>query len=230
MNTLPTNLSTLPVIIIAGGHSRRLQLGDYQRKWQLPFGNSTLLGTMLDIASQVSATVVINGAKSDEDKLSDYSYPVIVDDEAQGPLSGLLRALKWGNNNTHPAIITLTCDTPFIPSDWLRHLEQSFKRSDRLACISRHQQKYHPLCGIWSTQLIDDLSRFMASHEKKAVHRWAKAHAEIVDFDACQIKSVTDTDPFININTAEEYRRAQMVHQHHVFEQAKHINRTKKME
>jgi len=203
----------LPIIIIAGGQSQRLQFGGYERKWQLPFGNTTLLQHMLGIASQVSDEVLINSSGTDAALLSDYPYPVINDETSQGPLSGILCALNWGTKNGHSHIMTLPCDTPFISTQWLIYLHQQLKIGTSEAVISRYQQDIHPLCGIWSTDLATNLRAFMENNQKKAVYRWANHHATPIDYSPFNKDEENTIDPFMNLNTLQEYKRALRLHE-----------------
>ena len=208
MSTASAMSLNLPIIVIAGGQSQRLQLENYQRKWQLPFGQTTLLQHMLDLASQLSQEVLINSSGADTALLSDYPYPVINDEISQGPLSGLLCALGWGTKKGHKYIVTLPCDTPFISKQWIIHLYEQLQTSQSEALISRHKEDIHPLCGIWSTHLAADLRVFMNTNKKKAVYRWAKEHAEPMDYTPVNKDGDFSIDPFMNINTLEEYERA----------------------
>ena len=72
-----------PIVIIAGGQSKRLQLGPHKKKWQLPFGERSLLQQMITIATRVSGNVLINAAYEDSTLLEGYPYPVIYDEEIQ---------------------------------------------------------------------------------------------------------------------------------------------------
>lgn len=204
-------LTTIPVIIIAGGQSRRLRLGKYQRKWQLPLGDATLLEHMIDIASSISTIVAINGSYKDARQFSHLPFPYISDREQKGPLSGILNALNWGKKNQYNAIITLPCDTPFIPIEWIFYLYKQFLRSESSAIFSQSKHGLHPLCGVWSTQLTEDLEAFMQSDKKKAVHLWAKQHATIVDYEGYQSDPEHTHNTFMNINTLAEYEAARKI-------------------
>ena len=204
MNSTSCPTNSTPVVIIAGGQSRRLQLPGHNRKWQLPFGEKSLLEHMIDLASSISTVVAINGAEIDADHFSALPYPFIGDVKQQGPLSGILSALIWGKNNQFKSIITLPCDTPFIPSSWLVHLYQQFLDSNKPAMISRCRHQLHPLCGVWSTSLADNLTDYMQNDKKKAVQYWARQHATTVDYK----ESKSTIDIFMNINTPEDYKLA----------------------
>jgi len=145
--------------------------------------------------------------------MSTPPYPVINDEASHGPLSGILCALNWGTKNGHSHIVTLPCDTPFISAQWLIYLHQQLKVGTSEAVISRYQQDIHPLCGIWSSDLATNLRAFMENNQKKAVYRWANHHAAPIDYSPFNKGEENTIDPFMNLNTLQEYKRALRLHE-----------------
>lgn len=208
MTKLSNTLDKTPVVIIAGGKSQRLQIEGYQRKWQLPFGEQSLLEHIIGTASDISTTIAINGSDSSNDPLSHLDFDYIEDKHQQGPLSGILSALIWGKTNQYPAIITLACDTPFITTDWLHYLWQALQQTNKPAVISSNNGEVHPLCGIWRTDLTNSLADYLENDPKKSVKGWALQHATLIDFQSSTFKRVANDDIFLNINTPEDYKLA----------------------
>lgn len=212
--TLPLSI---PIIILAGGQSQRLRL-NRQYKWALPFGNKqSLLQYIINKASKQSSHVVINGPHLDHNNeaylhLKDYGLDIIPDHlpNFQGPLSGLMTSLHWAQEQGHEWVGTIACDTPFFPDDLfpdlLKHIEPAINPAQLAVTVSSNE-RLHPVFGLWSTQLYDELNIQLHEHKLRSISRWARDHALIVNIDKIQIDQ-QQLDPFLNINTLDDYQAA----------------------
>lgn len=145
------NQTSIPVVILAGGQSNRLQIGD-KLKWQLPFnsrhssdGNynldnfsdnslinnntsppicQTLLAFIIERLTIQTNCIVINGPFIENIVLKEYKLPIVADQlpDFQGPLSGILTALHWAREQGISWVATVSCDTPFFPDNLLQSL------------------------------------------------------------------------------------------------------------
>ena len=211
----------IPAVILAGGQSRRLRMGE-ALKWQLPFGSADLLTAVIHrIRPQVSK-VIINGPRERRKVLRQYALPVIVDQlpAAQGPLGGLLTALLWARLCHEPWVATVACDSPFIPENLIERLYAGLRVSRQgrepqpgsgarqsLAVTASSNGRGHPVFGIWSAGLYDVLNQHLLEGGSRSIMEWSSEFAVAVDFANDPADSAIP-EPFFNINTEADYHRA----------------------
>ena len=209
---LTKKTNAIPVVIIAGGKSQRLRING-QLKWQITFGQQSLMQSIIDRISQQSNNVLINGSRNDENALNNYHLPVIYDllPDYQGPLSGLLTSLDWARSNGADWVITMPCDTPFFPEDLVSRFQTTVNQADHQsnikAAIARCDQHLHPIFGIWSPTLYKPLRQHLDQNGNRAINKWCKGFASKVDFPLL-FRQDQRLDPFFNINNKDDYRKA----------------------
>ncbi len=210
----------IPVVILAGGQSNRLKVND-KPKWQLPFDDTskasssdteqTLLSFIIKRLKLQTNHILINGPFTKTEALKQYDLPVIDDNlpNFQGPLSGILTALSWAKNHNTPWVATVSCDSPFFPSNLLETLARGL--NTKQAAIAMHNTRTHPTFGLWSVTLYESLKHAIEVKHIRAVNRWALQYAQVVEFATqCTDQGISHEwiDPFFNINTLADYHKA----------------------
>jgi molybdenum cofactor guanylyltransferase len=181
----------MPCVIVAGGRSSRMGGED---KCLLPLAGEPLLAhVMARIATQTSA-ILIN-SNSDVAKFRNFGAPVARDivDGFKGPLAGILTGMLWAHENcgaTH--ILSVPCDTPYLPLDLASRLKMAMRRTGADIAIARDEQRSHPVIGLWPLSLADTLAKDLANGTR-AIHSW------LVQFHVCEVGFATGQ--FQNINT-----------------------------
>lgn len=210
MNTIYT---PIPTVILAGGQSLRLRLNG-KRKWQLPFGQLSLLDYIIKRLSQQTDLIVMNIQYSDSKLLPPLKYPIIYDNtdttgkiQIKGPLAGLISSLQWARENSYPWVATIPCDTPFFPDNLLSVLSSHVSEHSALAAIAQHNDQHHAVFGVWSTELYDKLISSVVHDNVRAIGKWAALHATAITFPSHQ-QNFYIIDPFFNINTLNDYQQA----------------------
>jgi molybdopterin-guanine dinucleotide biosynthesis protein A len=189
---------TAPCVILAGGRSSRMGGGD---KCLLPLNGKPLLAHVLDRVSHQTTAILIN-SNSPADLFASFAWPVLPDVMAgfQGPLAGLLTGMTWARQS-HPGashILSVACDTPFLPPDLLQRLADGLAATD--IAIARDQERAHPVIGLWPVALADQLDRDMKMHDVRGMFQWLRGlPVHEVTFDAAH---------FSNLNTRDELRHA----------------------
>jgi molybdopterin-guanine dinucleotide biosynthesis protein A len=204
---------SIPVVILAGGQSNRLQVGN-NLKWQLPFNcryssngnnpladslakpssnakapNQTLLGFIIERLKSQTNCIMINGPYTENLALAEYQLPIIADllPDFQGPLSGILTALNWAKEQGIPWVATVSCDTPFFPEHLLDTLSNALfddHQNHKQAAIAVYKERTHPTFGLWAVELYESLKYAIEVDKVRAVNRWALGHAKKVEFGA----------------------------------------------
>ena len=147
------------------------------------------------LAPQVSE-IIIN-ANQNTEAYGRFGYRVIGDDIAgfAGPLAGLHAGLKAARN---PLVVTVPCDSPFLPSDLVSRLYSSLKEND--LAVAKTGDQAHPVFALVKKTLFKNLEGFLAGGGRKIDAWYGSLKFVEVLFD-------DEADAFRNINTLEELGR-----------------------
>ena len=188
-------------LILAGGKSRRM--GSQGPKCLTDLDGKTLLRRVIDRANSQCSALVINANES-RDLMEGYGLPIISDtvDGFAGPLAGVLAGMEWARKNredcTH--LVSFPCDSPFFPRNLVDELKSTLNSSKKaLACAACKGQS-HPVFGIWSLKLEDQLREALTTRGVRKVDEWT---GEIGIVEKA-FRAPGGIDPFFNINTPED--------------------------
>jgi molybdopterin-guanine dinucleotide biosynthesis protein A len=119
-----------------------------------------------------------------------------------GPLAGLDAAFLWAARQGHDRLLTLPCDSPFLPDDLLTRLDGALT-SDIGAAIASSEDCLHPVCALWRTGAHRALADYVATGRRSL-----QGFAERPGFVEIAWPAAP-TDPFFNINSPEDLARAE---------------------
>lgn len=157
---------TLLGVVLAGGESRRFG-SDKAR--------ALLDGVMLaDHARATLAPFVADMAVSGGAGIPDRPAPGL------GPLGGICGALYHAAANGHAAILTIGCDTPFVPAGTLAALAAA----PGAAFVAGT-----PIIGRWPVGLADALERHLRDGGDRSMRRWC-AMIGATPIDAAPIANI----------------------------------------
>jgi len=184
--------------ILAGGQSKRMG----KDKLFLEFNNKKLIEHTLDKVKKYLKKIIII-TNQDNKFFLENNLTTVKDcvEGQQGPLVGILTAMKWAKENLGKCswIATFPCDTPFFPESIIESfIEESKKKESLILCASSHGRK-HNIFGLWSLDLYDKLEDDLTNNKVRKVQDWTEKN---------KIKNLEfkfkDYDPFFNINTEED--------------------------
>lgn len=207
-----TSKRVLPPIcglVLAGGQARRMGGGD---KALISIGGGTILERVLDRVAP-SCTGVILNANGDPARFARFGLPVVADDVTgfAGPLAGILAGLDFIANR-HPGIewmASVPGDCPFLPADLVSRLHQARRDAGTpLACAQSGEWR-HPVAGLWPVALREDLRRAVVEEGLRKIEIWTGRHG--VALASWPDKPI---DPFFNVNTPEDLRKAENLARH----------------
>jgi molybdopterin-guanine dinucleotide biosynthesis protein A len=164
-----------------------------------PFRGGTLLGAVIARLSPQVADLALN-AGGDPARFAAFGLPVIPDPVADqpGPLAGVLAAMDWAAGQGAATVVTVPCDTPFLPGDLVPRL---ILAGNGGLAIAASGGRLHPTVALWPVALRDDLRATLARGERK-VRAFADRHgAALADFP------LTTPDSFANANTPADLAR-----------------------
>ena len=180
-------------IVLAGGLGRRM--GGVDKGLQRLRGRPMIEWALERLRPQV-AEIIIN-ANQNLETYRKYGHPVVADQIAgfAGPLAGLHAGLKTAAN---PLVVTVPCDSPFLPADLVSRLQKSLGEKD--LAVAKTGDQPHPVFALMKRQVRESLEAFLASGGRKIDAWYAALKVVEVSFD-------DEADAFRNINTLEELKR-----------------------
>ena len=188
---------TIPVtgLVLAGGLARRM--GNVDKGLQLLGGQTLVSRVSHRLAPQVEELLI--NANRNQDAYAALGYRVIQDqvEGFAGPLAGLHAGLAAAR---HPLMISVPCDTPFLPADLVSRLLAPLmdERLDlSVASTTRH---VHPVICMTRRRLLPHLRSYLDSGGRKVEAWYASLQVAQVQF--------SDEEAFRNINTLEELDQA----------------------
>jgi molybdenum cofactor guanylyltransferase len=184
-------------VILAGGLARRFKGED---KGLIELARRPLVAWVAERLQGHVAEVLLNANRN----LADYAsigYPVVADHLVgnPGPLAGTLAA---GRTAQQEWLLTVPCDTPFLPLDLALHLHTQALVNQVPIVRAADETGVHYAVMLMHCSLLGELDQFVQDGGRQ-VRAWQEAHPhETVTFKG-------DPYAFLNINTPEELRNAE---------------------
>jgi molybdopterin-guanine dinucleotide biosynthesis protein A len=181
-------------IVLAGGQGRRMGGVD---KGLLPLRGKPMVAWVLErLAPQVDELIV--NANQNLETYARLGYRVVPDAVGgyAGPLAGLHAGLTAAS---HPLVITVPCDSPFLPADLVVRLRKALPSHD--LAVAKTGDQPHPVFSLVRRSVLDHLTQFLSAGGRKIDAWYASLRVVEVAFD-------DEADAFRNINTREELKDA----------------------
>lgn len=185
-------------IILAGGQGRRM--GGTDKGLQLLRGKPLVAWVLERFAPQVDELLI--SANRNLNEYARFGYRVIPDEPGEtggiekfaGPLAGLQQGL---NEAIHPLVLTVPCDSPFLPADLVQRLYTAFKRENSQLAVAKTFDQPHPVFCLCRRDLLPHLDAFLKTGGRKFDAWYSTLKVAEVPFD-------DEAEAFGNINTLEE--------------------------
>ena len=183
-------------VVLAGGKSKRFG----EDKSQVKLEGKILIDYILsEIIDEFNETLIV--ANQNINFIQSSKISLIKDfKEGQGPLGGVLSAMKWikENKKKYSWISTFPVDTPFFTKKVLKSFYKNIKIDEGKLFFIRSKETRHNIFGLWSVDLMDQLESDLIKGDRK-VELWANSMG---------VKTINieyqNIDPFFNINTKED--------------------------
>ena len=187
--------------ILVGGKSRRMGGGDKCLKL---LGGVSLLARIIDIFRPQVHTLLLN-ANGDPERFSEFGLPVKADHfgEQEGPLAGIMTAMKWASGIEAQWVFTVAGDAPFIPNNLVsRCLQSAFANKVEIVSVSSNK-RVHPVCALWNVGLFNELESILKETDVRKIDIWTSTkNTSIEEFSADPV------DPFFNVNSLQDLEKA----------------------
>lgn len=183
-------------LVLAGGASSRMR----RDKAGLIYGGRSQLDRAVELLSRHVNPVFVSVRATQSAEPERAHYPLVVDSiSATGPIAGIRSALA-----AHPGVawLVVACDLPFLTDEVLARLKARRDPSARAtAYASAHDGLPEPLCAIWEPQSAADIDAFLDSG-RDCPRKFLINHA-------VRLLELDDGQALDNVNTPEDYERAQ---------------------
>jgi len=192
-----SSVTSVTGVVLAGGLGRRM--GNVDKGLQLLEGRPLTSWVLQRLAPQVGE-VLIN-ANRNRGAYAAFGHRVIEDRIAgfAGPLAGMHRALSEA---THALIISVPCDTPFLPEDLVARLAAPLDDERVDLSVAKTGSQAHPVICLARKRLLSHLAAFLDSGGRKVDAWYSTLHVAEVAFD-------DQPAAFTNVNTPEDLRAAE---------------------
>jgi molybdenum cofactor guanylyltransferase len=121
-----------------------------------------------------------------------------------GPLSGVLAALIWAQSLNAEFLVTVPCDTPFLPSNCAKRLIEAAHENTAPVACARSEAGLEPLVAAWRVDVILPLlDKALSAGRHPAVHALiGKLNAAFVDLTAHE---TTNLNTFASLQQAQAW-------------------------
>lgn len=182
-------------VVLAGGKARRMGGVD---KGLILINGQAMCKIVIDRLTPQVISVVLNANRNLE-TYQKFGVQVVEDFLAGylGPLAGLASAMRKAKTEW---VITVPCDGPFLNRDYVERMIAQSKDADIV--VAKDAERLQPTFMMARTALLEDLTEFLLSGERK-IDKWFANHPyKTADFS-------DSPDCFVNINTSEDRDRAE---------------------
>tara|TARA_B100000965_G_scaffold286732_1_gene244555 strand:+ start:121 stop:729 length:609 start_codon:yes stop_codon:yes gene_type:complete len=188
-------------IVLAGGRSQRFG----EDKSQVKLDGKILIDHILNEISDGFKEILIVSNNKIKFKHSDNISMIRDLKKDQGPLGGILSAMKWikEKRKNYKWISTFPVDTPFFKKEILQNFLHEINLEESKLFFIKSNNTVHNIFGIWSIDLMEKLEEDLNNGDRK-VESWANSvGAKVISME------FINEDPFFNINTKEDLEKAQ---------------------
>ena len=183
-------------IVLAGGMGRRM--GQVDKGLVELAGRPMVAHVLARLAPQVGA-IVIN-ANQNRERYAAFGHPVVADEVGgfAGPLAGLHAGMTQA---TTPYVVTVPCDSPFLPADLVARLSAALAAQRAQLAVAYTGAQPHPVFALVARDVREHLAACLREGGRKIDAWYATLAVAAVPFD-------DEVAAFRNINTPAELAAA----------------------
>ncbi len=197
----------IPCVILAGGKGRRM---GGKEKALIHLLDRPLLSYVLEKVSGKVAPIALN-INTNFDNFQKFGYKIIKDPIKGhlGPLAGILASLNWAKEINQDWVLTLPCDTPFLPKNLVQSMVEAKNKTPEVDLVVAKSRGFnHPVIALWKSDINNKLQNALNEGVRKIDIFTAQLNISYVDFDNIQN---SEFDPFTNLNSPQDLILAQQI-------------------
>jgi molybdopterin-guanine dinucleotide biosynthesis protein A len=183
-------------IVLAGGQGRRMGGVD---KGLVPLAGRPMVAHVIERLAPQVGPILVN-ANQNADAYAALGHPVVPDAVGgfAGPLAGLQAGLARAST---PYVVTVPCDSPFLPPDLVARLGAALVRERAALAVAKTFDQPHPVFALVRRDVLPNLTAFLEGGGRKIDAWYASLAVVLVPFDDCEAA-------FRNINTRDDLEAA----------------------
>jgi len=192
--------------VLAGGASSRFG----EDKGLVNLGGRPVLKHMIELVRSATPAVKIVGTPG---KYAEFGIEVVRDRwPGEGPLGGIITALlaTIEAGGRYDWNLILSCDMPFLTSDWLTYLLGRGLASSAQLVLASSAGGPEPLCACWGTEAAGILLPAFERGVRKVMDGAGYLKAEILDEKDWK-RFDSSGRLFWNMNTQADYEQAKRI-------------------
>jgi len=182
-------MTALTGVILAGGQGRRM--GGQDKGLVLFRGIPLYQHVLQRLRPQVD--IVMISANRNLDRYQSSGCRVISDTlpDYPGPLAGMLSGLQAAQTEW---VAFCSCDTPFVPVDYVEQLERH--KAEASAVWARSTERDHPALALLHRSLAEPLADYLQRGERRLMQflREQGGHAVTISPDEAAFRNVNTPD------------------------------------
>jgi molybdenum cofactor guanylyltransferase len=186
------NHRNITAVILAGGNARRMGGED---KGLIELNGRPLIDYIIDGLRPQVSHILIN-ANRNLVRYRDFGYPVVEDilGDYLGPLAGMATGMQAAAT---PLLLTVPCDSPFIPAHLCETLYRALTEANAGICAAYDGTRLQQVYALLRCSLLPDLLAYLGEGGRR-VDAWYERHQLVLaDFsDSAEV--------FLNLNTPED--------------------------
>ena len=190
----------IPCVILAGGKGRRM---GGKEKGLINLLDRPLISYVLEKVSGKAAPIALN-INTNFEKFKNFGYEILEDPLKGhlGPLVGILASLNWAKNIKQKWVLTLPCDTPFLPQNLIESLlKVKNENPDVDLVVAKSRGFNHPVIALWKTDNNLILKKAIEEGIRKIDIFTSQLKTAHVNFDEID---ESKSDPFTNLNSPKD--------------------------
>lgn len=185
----------ISAVILSGGRATRMGGLD---KGLVNLNGKPLVKHVIERIQPQVDELFIN-ANRELDTYKSFGISVFTDEQAGfiGPLAGFYVGLSQAK---HPYLLTVPCDSPYIPMDIANRLYRGLSELNVDIAMAKSNGDTHPVISLCRTSTLPSLVTAIQAGERK-VSAWQKSlrYTEVIFNDSAEA--------FINLNTLQDIAR-----------------------
>ncbi len=195
-------LARCVLLVLAGGRGTRM--GGADKPLRQLCGRPLLTHVLARLGPSASTTLL--SVNDTPERYLPFGAVLLADTIAgsHGPLAGVLSGLDWlADHDPGADLLVVPADTPFLPANLLARLRDARAASGAGVACAASRGRLHPAAGLWRATHAGPVRQALESGDRRLARVMRAAGLGVAEFD------VLPVDPFFNVNTPEDLRRAE---------------------
>ena len=189
-SAIPCN--DITAVILAGGKARRM---DGQDKGLITLHGRPMVDYIIRALQPQAGHILINANRNAE-QYAAFGLPVIAD--MLGDYFGPLVGMASGMNATDTTfIVTVPCDSPFIPDNLVEMLYRALAENEADISVAHDGERMQPVFALLRCSLLPGLLAYLDEGGRKIDTWYGQQRLALADFSG-------SPDTFLNLNTPKD--------------------------